>query len=156
LTPGVLIRSPRLPFSMLHFSCALGCPLGRGWNCLSPPACLAIPPRGHLHCAALPTGSSALCRFCCNAWPRVRPLQRCPRCPGWCCGSNFSISATMPGAISFAGPAAFHDVISAGAMLCFILSVGFVSILRTDLAIWLHGHPSGGLAFILQRIRAAI
>jgi hypothetical protein len=51
-------------------------------------------------------------------------------------------------AISFAGPAAFHDVISAGAMLCFIL--------WTDLAIWLHGHPSGGLAFILQRIRAAI
>jgi hypothetical protein len=42
-------------------------------------------------------------------------------------------------AISFAGPAAFHDVVSAGAMLCFILSVGFVSILRTDLAIRLHG-----------------
>ena len=34
-----------------------------------------------------------------------------------------------------AGPAAFHDVVSAGAMLCFILSVGFVSILRTELAI---------------------
>ena len=100
MTPGVLIRSPRLPFSMLHFSCALGCPLGRGWICLSPPACLAIPRRGHLHCAALPTGSSALCRFCCNAWPRVRPLQRCPRCPGWCCGSNFSISATMPGSVA--------------------------------------------------------
>ena len=30
MTPGVLIRSPRLPFGMLHFSGALGCPLGRG------------------------------------------------------------------------------------------------------------------------------
>jgi hypothetical protein len=38
-------------------------------------------------------------------------------------------------AISFARPATFHVVVSAGAMLCFILSVGFVSILRTELAI---------------------
>ena len=42
-------------------------------------------------------------------------------------------------ALSFAGPAAFTDVVSAGDMLCFILSVGFVSILRTDLSIRLHG-----------------
>jgi len=38
-----------------------------------------------------------------------------------------------------AGPAAFHDMVSAGAMLCLVLSVGFVSILRTALAIQLYG-----------------
>ena len=84
--------------------------------------------------------------LCHYAWLRRGALL--PRLCGGCGDTH--------NAISFAGPAAFHDVISAGAMLCFILSVGFVSILRTDLAIWLHGHPSGGLAFILQRIRAAI